>query len=312
MKPRQILLWTAVFCAFCLILVIVTQNGGKEFGSKQKLNLKMFVRTSHLTYKSRLPILMKTWIYPAARISSIAVVGPTNISQILAAQQSNEIVHIDSNCLYGNKKLNQCCQLAATFSYSQDTNPDSNHWTCHFDDDSFVNVFELKNYLSQLDSTKKLYVGRNSLATPYSFKDVPNSSKSEHHFFFATGGAGICLSHPLLQSLGRSLSRDHFTRECERTGLSDDVLLGYLISRQEGVRLTISNRLHSHLEDLTLIKSNFLQNQISLSYELRRTKSNTMTFSEVSHAVIDDITGFERLSCLVYSRSNSDINCSFF
>ena len=200
---------------------------------------------------------------------------------------------MQSNCFSKNRRLNQCCQLAFSLSYSIREFPTA-FWTCHFDDDSFVNTGQLKTYLSQFSHLTDYYIGRNSLATPSSV--INKEDKRQHYFYFATGGAGLCLSRPLLMKLKSFVDPGQYISQCDQTGLSDDVLLGYLLSKEVGVRLTITNRLHSHLEDLSAMKREFLQKQITLSYNLNY--ENKVSLPNMWN--IDDSTGFKRLTCLIY------------
>ncbi|XP_075261285.1 fringe glycosyltransferase-like isoform X2 [Convolutriloba macropyga] len=236
----------------------------------------------------------------------VLITGPAEVAKSLLFTRLG-VKLLASNCSSFNRKLNQCCQLSTSLTNFLILYPRSN-WVCHFDDDSFVNINQLEKTLSQFDSSKKFYVGRSSLSTPYSFKEKNKEISNVHHFFFATGGAGICLTRSLLESLRELLHPEKFTAECERTGLSDDVLLGYLISNlHDDVPLTISNRLHSHLEDMALLKPEFVGQQISLSYDKKKIKPNSISLSRQQEQ--SDPTGFYQLSCIVYGRSSANFNC---
>ena len=66
-------------------------------------------------------------------------------------------------------------------------------WWCHFDDDNFVNVDSLTSLLSRHDSGLPWYLGKTSTASPLHIMTSAGNSS----FWFATGGAGFCVSRPL-------------------------------------------------------------------------------------------------------------------
>ena len=155
-----------------------------------------------------------------------------------------------------------------------------------------------------------VYVGRNSVSTPMSFK--PDEGGHPHYFYFATGGAGICLNRNLHHKLLPFLQPNIFTSLCRSTALSDDMLLGYLVSKHFNTKLTISNRFHSHLESLSAIEPQFLDQQISLSYDAQSNnllEVNSFSIPDTSNYFSnEDITGFKWLTCLVYGKVGN-LNC---
>ncbi|CAF3689886.1 unnamed protein product [Rotaria sp. Silwood1] len=79
---------------------------------------------------------------------------------------------------------------------------------------------------------------RNRLKQPYPYP-----------FWFATLGAGVCLSKYLvylLQSYTYNISQ--FINGCIKENYHDDIYLGFLISSYLNVTLTKNFRFHSHLE----------------------------------------------------------------
>ncbi len=88
-----------------------------------------------------------------------------------------------------------------------------------------------------------MYVGKQSI--PQGIKIT--NAKTIH---FATGGAGWCLSKPLVSKL----TFKNLVEEAKRLGLPDDVTVGALV-QDLGVPMTDVNAFHSHLEGLQWLNS---------------------------------------------------------
>jgi hypothetical protein len=115
-------------------------------------------------------------------------------------------------------------------------------WFCHVDDDTFVNFEKLEKLLGSFDSSKMIYVGKQSIP-----QGIKLNSKTVH---FATGGAGWCLSSPLVGKL----AVQNLVEEAKRLGLPDDVTVGALVG-DLGVAMTDVYAFHSHLEGLQWLNS---------------------------------------------------------
>jgi len=129
-------------------------------------------------------------------------------------------------------------------------------WFCHFDDDQYVNINNLKEYLSTFDSNQPYYIGRTSW--PDSLKRT--KEPFPRPFWFATLGAGVCLSKPTIKLLKPYTEHSsEFVDGCIRENYHDDIYLGFLISNCLNVSLTKNFRFHSHLErDFYSDKQKFL------------------------------------------------------
>uniref|UniRef100_A0A1I7XQY3 CUB domain-containing protein n=1 Tax=Heterorhabditis bacteriophora TaxID=37862 RepID=A0A1I7XQY3_HETBA len=143
------------------------------------------------------------------------------------------------------------------------TNCSAGHtrWSCHFDDDNYVNIPTLYRLLSSLDPMKEWYLGKSSTGKPMSVVD--NGKKVE--FWFGTGGAGLCISRKLLSRLSPLIKNGTFERIGNKIMLPDDVTLGYIIERNLNVPLTNISQFHSHLEQLSMLNPRKLRSQITLS-----------------------------------------------
>ena len=87
-------------------------------------------------------------------------------------------------------RLSLCCKMEKEFEYFLSS---GRQWWCHFDDDNFVNVDSLSGLLGRHDPGLPWYLGKTSTASPLHI--MTNSANSS--FWFATGGAGFCVSRTL-------------------------------------------------------------------------------------------------------------------
>ena len=125
--------------------------------------------------------------------------------------------------------------------------------------------------------------------------------KKKIAFWFATGGAGLCLSRPLVERMA-SLERG-LEAVGEDIRLPDDVTLGFVVEHKLGVPLTTVKRFHSHLEPLKLIKSDEIREQISFSYGGSGNEDEENIVSLEPTAASDDPTRFFAIHCHLYPDS---------
>jgi fringe protein len=198
------------------------------------------IRTSSKFYRNRLIYFLQTWIlFVHKHVYFVADEYLPNISYTHLIRTNNtcgQEIHTRNN--------NLCCKTAHDFIlfHRYRTKYD---WFCHFDDDQYVNIKILEKYLSTLDSNHPYYIGRNSWSSRFKRTKEPYP----HSFWFATLGAGVCLSKyliDLLQPYTRNISQ--FINGCLQENYNDDVYLGFLISAYLNVTLTKNFRFHSHLE----------------------------------------------------------------
>ena len=138
-------------------------------------------------------------------------------------------------------------------------------WFCHFDDDNYVNVPALARKLRRFDSNEDWYLGKASVQQPLEVLDHRSADpKKKISFWFATGGAGFCLSRPLAEKMRGLVTTEGFVDVGERIRLPDDVTLGFVAEHLLGVPLTRVDEFHSHLEALKLIPSDSFENQVRI------------------------------------------------
>ncbi|XP_061433108.1 beta-1,3-N-acetylglucosaminyltransferase lunatic fringe-like isoform X1 [Lethenteron reissneri] len=203
---------------------------------------------------------------------------------------------IATNCSSIHSRHALSCKMAVeldTYLVSGKT------WFCHVDDDNYVNVGALARALGAFPSSGEVYVGRPSLDHPIRAVERVGNVSRPVTFWFATGGAGFCLSRPLVLRMRPWASDGEFVRTSERIRLPDDVTVGYIVEALLGGSLTASPLFHSHLETLPLLPAGRLTQQATLSYGVLDRKRNVISLPGPFplHA---DPSRFLSLHCLLY------------
>uniref|UniRef100_A0A3Q2XX08 Beta-1,3-N-acetylglucosaminyltransferase lunatic fringe-like n=1 Tax=Hippocampus comes TaxID=109280 RepID=A0A3Q2XX08_HIPCM len=189
------------------------------------------VKTTSKYHRGRLELLLDTWI--------------ANDLQHVSAHL------INTNCSAAHSRQALSCKMAAEYDAFLDAD---RKWFCHVDDDNYLNMGALLRLLSQYSHTQDVYIGRPSLEHPLEATETGRSSGPERVvFWFATGGAGFCLSRGLAIKMGPWARDGAFLSTAERIRLPDDRAVGYIVGAMLGVGLTRSPLFHSHLESLALL-----------------------------------------------------------
>lgn len=151
--------------------------------------------------------------------------------------------------------MNLACKTAKVFYYFLHNTTAA--WFCSFDDDNYVIVDNLIKLLKTYNPTNDLYVGKPVVRSGIFFQTV-NAT-----ILHGTGGAGYCLSRPLVER------GEHLFSNLQRFHLPDDVAVAYVSQVKLGVNLTASNLLHSHYErNIRLhVHKDDIGNQISFGRE---------------------------------------------
>lgn len=252
--------------------------------------LVIAVKTTLKFHESRIRDIIDTWFQLA----------PNNIYFVTDTPDAklNEITGgklIVSDCSNGHTREGLCCKMNAELELflTQKT-----RWACHFDDDNYVNIAELVRVLKKLDPKRDWYLGRPSTVGPVGIDSIPEKPT----FWFATGGAGFCLSKSLLAKMSSYVRNGGFEELGELLRLPDDVSLGYLIEHLLKVKLTVLDKFHSHLEDLNEINRDDIHKQISFSAGGRpRIVKNVVRVPE-EYIVEDDPRRFRSLHCFLYRK----------
>ena len=207
--------------------------------SSTSIHVMYVIRTNSQFYQKRLIYQLQTWI----SLVSNDVFFVSN--RLLPNISSNHILSTEQTCGPDAHTMNGlCCKTAHDFLLYQ-RHLLRYQWFCHFDDDQYVNTNNLNEYLSTYDHTKEYYIGKNSWAGPLHRTKEPYPSP----FWFATLGAGVCLSQrTVTRLLGLISNVSEFADGCIRENYHDDIYLGFLLNNYLNITLTKCQRFHSHLE----------------------------------------------------------------
>ncbi|CAF1256121.1 unnamed protein product [Adineta steineri] len=254
------------------------------------------IRTGSRFYQKRLIYLLQTWISLVNKDAFfITDKLLPNISQehtILTEKACGSDAHSMSIL---------CCKTAHDFLVFHHYISEYD-WFCHFDDDQYVNVNKLNEYLSTLDSNKPYYIGRTSWPNALQRSKEPFPSP----FWFATLGAGVCLSKQTIHLLKPyTQTTSEFVDGCIRENYHDDIYLGFLLSAYLNITLTKTDRFHSHLEkSFYSNKQTFLRtftNQITFGF---RTPDRYPYFLPQFYRSYLDPYRMRTLHCLLYTQIN--------
>ena len=233
-------------------------DNNKTIPTKVTVNdIFISVKTSGKFHQSRLSPILDTWFSLAP--SSTWIFSDTSDADVTRRTGGRLI---KTECPSDHSRTALCCKMEAeltTFLTSDRS------WFCHLDDDNYLNVPALVKMLSSYSPKKEWYLGKASISAPLEMLDrtvLPEEKKVS--FLFGTGGAGFCLSRPLVERMGELV--DNFGTTGDTIRLPDDVTVGYIAEVVMGVSLTQVETLHSHLEPLRRVDRDILEEQITLSY----------------------------------------------
>ncbi|MEQ2238493.1 hypothetical protein ILYODFUR_033730 [Ilyodon furcidens] len=137
-------------------------------------------------------------------------------------------------------------------------------WFCHVDDDNYVILPSLLRLLSSYHHSQDIYLGRPSLDHPIEAAErVKSDGTVSVKFWFATGGAGFCISRGLALKMSPWASLGNFISTAEKIRLPDDCTIGYIIEALLEVTLTHTHLFHSHLENLQKLPVSTVLDQVS-------------------------------------------------
>ncbi|CAF1335563.1 unnamed protein product [Adineta steineri] len=197
------------------------------------------VRTVSKYHSSRLVYLLQTWI-PLVHedVYFVSDIYPPNITR-------THVISTETTCSPSSHSVRSlCCQTTHDFILYRRYESQYD-WFCHFDDDQYVHTDNLREYLSKLNFNYPYYIGRNSWNISFKRRKKSHSGR----FWFATLGAGVCLSKRTLHMLKpytRTVSQ--FIDGCQREYYPDDIYLAFLLNNYLNISLTKNFRFHSHLE----------------------------------------------------------------
>lgn len=253
------------------------------------------VKTTKHYRNSRLRVILKTWFQQAKEQTWFF----TDVEDEEFQKITNGHM-INTNCSASHNRKALCCKMSVEF----DTFLDSNKkWFCHFDDDNYVNVPRLLEILSNYNPQEDWYLGKPSIRRPLEImnKDQPSNIRNKPNisFWFATGGAGFCLSKSLALKMVPVASGGKFMSIGEKIRLPDDVTMGYIIEYLLGKPLTVIKEFHSHLEPMKFLQQETFHKQITFSYsQYGKDEVNTVKVDGFNLKI--DPTRFYSLHCFLF------------
>ncbi|XP_058872240.1 beta-1,3-N-acetylglucosaminyltransferase manic fringe-like [Acipenser ruthenus] len=259
--------------------------------SLQLKDIFIAVKTTRKFHRERLSLLLDTWV---SRTRDHTYIFTDEEDEELTSRGFHLIV---TNCSSEHSHQALSCKMASEYEAFIAS---EKKWFCHVDDDNYVLPHSLLSLLAAFPLDGDVYVGKPSLNRPIEAAEpLPNNQDSEQRFWFATGGAGFCLSRRLAEKMEPWASGGRFSLTSDLIRLPDDCTVGYIVERRLGVPLLRSQLFHSHLENLQLIAPQNLRRQVTLSYGTFENKLNSIELKGV-FTKQNDPSRFKTLHCLLY------------
>uniref|UniRef100_A0A672ZKC7 O-fucosylpeptide 3-beta-N-acetylglucosaminyltransferase n=1 Tax=Sphaeramia orbicularis TaxID=375764 RepID=A0A672ZKC7_9TELE len=257
--------------------------GLKSYGQLESKDIFIAVKTTRKYHKSRLELLIQTWVSQAKQQTYIFTDGEDKELQLSAG-----VNLINTNCSAAHTRQALCCKMSVEYDKFIES---QKKWFCHVDDDNYVILPSLLKLLSSYHHSQDVYLGR-----PRS--RVMDRSVSVR-FWFATGGAGFCISRGLALKMSPWASLGNFISTAEKIRLPDDCTIGYIIEALLEVTLTHTHLFHSHLENLQKLPTDTVLDQVTLSYGGFENTRNVVGLVG-GFSLTEDPTRFKTVHCLLY------------
>lgn len=252
----------------------------------------LVIRTSKNSQALRMPVILKTWFQFSPNTTYITTNGDPKFFHNLISSKYHHHVHT-TTCKQAHSIRDLCCHSASEFNiYFQ--NQDEYKWLCRFDDDQYVNVPLLIDYLKKYSpDDEPLYIGKPSMTEPKSGRGV--------RFWFATYGGGVCFSRSLLNMIRNDVQPDvKFMEGCISSNYPDDTHIAYVLRLKYKINLTIENDFHHHIERglfTNLTNPSNIDRAITLGFK----GNNVPRFVPI---VKNDVFHMQTLHCLLYPDPN--------
>ncbi|XP_054457090.1 beta-1,3-N-acetylglucosaminyltransferase radical fringe [Anoplopoma fimbria] len=272
-------------------------KGGRLSGSMSQdpLDFKdifIAVKTTRKYHKSRLELLVQTWVSRAKEQTYIFTDGEDK-----ELQMRTGVNIINTNCSAAHTRQALCCKMSVEYDKFIES---QKKWFCHVDDDNYVILPSLLGLLSSYHHSKDVYLGRPSLDHPIEAAErVKSDGSVSVKFWFATGGAGFCISRGLALKMSPWASLGNFISTAEKIRLPDDCTIGYIIEALLEVTLTHTHLFHSHLENLQKLPTDTVLQQVTLSFGGFENRRNVVSIVG-GFSLADDPTRFKTVHCLLY------------
>lgn len=273
---------------------IRTENGeGAE--STELEDIFISVKTTGEYHSSRLATLQHTWFQNARdQVYFFTDQNDAEMNQSLGGHL------INTPCEAGHQRTRLCCKMQAELDFFVQNL--KTKWFCHFDDDNYVNIPALVKTLQRFNFEEDVYLGKPSLIKEMEAWDRLDGNKRKT-FWFATGGAGFCLSRALVAKMSPHVSNGKFEESCERIKLPDDCTVGFISETLLEVKLRRSELFHSHLEGLPFINRDEFSEQISFSHGFLGGRYNRVNI-DGPYDEQDDPSRFKSIHCFLFPETS--------
>ncbi|XP_054460019.1 beta-1,3-N-acetylglucosaminyltransferase manic fringe [Anoplopoma fimbria] len=249
------------------------------------------VKTTGRFHRTRLELLLETWI---SRTKAHTFIFTDTEDEDLQSHGYNMVV---TDCQSDHSQQALSCKMAAEYDGFMASDK---RWFCHVDDDNYVNPEALLSLLSAFPQDGDIYVGKPSLDKPITGHELlEGNATREVRFWFATGGAGFCLSRRLAEKMAPWASGPRFEQTSAKIRLPDDCTVGFIVEKRLGVSMVHCPLFHSHLENLLLVSHRSIPHQVTLSYGMFENKMNSIEVKG-SFSKEDDPSRFKTVHCILY------------
>ncbi|XP_071360697.1 beta-1,3-N-acetylglucosaminyltransferase manic fringe isoform X2 [Trachinotus anak] len=249
------------------------------------------VKTTGRFHKTRLALLLETWI---SRTKAHTFIFTDAEDEDLSSEGYNMVV---TGCQSDHSQQALSCKMSAEYDGFMASDK---RWFCHVDDDNYLNPEALLALLSAFPQEGDIYVGKPSLDKPITAHELlEGNATREVRFWFATGGAGFCLSRRLAEKMAPWASGSRFEQTSATIRLPDDCTVGFIVEKRLGISMVHCPLFHSHLENLLLISHRSIPHQVTLSYGMFENKMNSIEVKG-SFSKEYDPSRFKTVHCMLY------------
>ncbi|KAM9816989.1 beta-1,3-N-acetylglucosaminyltransferase radical fringe [Neosynchiropus ocellatus] len=272
-------------------------NSAPKFRDTLELkDIFIAVKTTRKYHKSRLELLISTWISQAKEHTYIFTDGDDK-----ELEKRTGVNIINTNCSAAHTRQALCCKMSVEYDKFIES---QKKWFCHMDDDNYVILSSLLRLLSFYHHSQDVYLGRPSLDHPIEAAErVKSSGLVSEKFWFATGGAGFCISRGLALKMSPWASLGNFISTAEKIRLPDDCTIGYIIEALLEVHLIHTHLFHSHLENLLKLPTSTVLEQVTLSYGGYENRRNVVSVVG-GFSWIEDPTRYKTVHCQLYPETD--------
>uniref|UniRef100_A0A914QAF6 Fringe n=1 Tax=Panagrolaimus davidi TaxID=227884 RepID=A0A914QAF6_9BILA len=172
------------------------------------------MKTTYRNHATRISQIIDTWYK----------LSPENIYIITDAfdPQLNQTIYehlITTNCGSNHDPGSLKCKLNQELWVMLKRNAS---WSCHVDDDNYVNIPKLEELLKEFDPRIPYYLGRTATQNP--------TEINGRTFWFAIGGTAVCISNAALKMMEPIIiSEEKYHKYTSHDKLADDMAIGYIM-----------------------------------------------------------------------------------